>query len=106
MLRIFFLIIGFSGLAVALQAQNDSQCRVLAAIRVGKPDTNRGSLLLKVGCYHLFKWDNEEKDLDSAFSFFKPALVLSRALHDEKCLSGLPFKIEKSTINYQYNFSN
>jgi two-component system, sensor histidine kinase PdtaS len=84
MYRIFLLLMVFSVPGLTLLAQGESQAALLARLRESRPDTNRVSLLLKAGCYHLLKPGNEKKDLDSAFSFFNPALELSRMLHADK----------------------
>jgi two-component system, sensor histidine kinase PdtaS len=61
--------------------------QVLAGIRSGRPDTNRVELLLKAGCFYLLKPGNEQKDLDSAFFFFGPALALSKSLHTDRWIN-------------------
>jgi two-component sensor histidine kinase/tetratricopeptide (TPR) repeat protein len=80
---IIYLLLSFAMLPSG-RGQSRTLDSLVSLIKVSRPDTNRVALLLEAGKYHLLKPGNEKKDLDSAFSFFDPAIALSRSLHEDK----------------------
>ncbi|MBV7532323.1 histidine kinase dimerization/phosphoacceptor domain -containing protein [Chitinophaga sp. sic0106] len=66
-------------------AQNFSELHpqeLLPQLKASKPDTNRISLQIKMGKYHLYKPGELKNDLDSALVFFNEALELSIKLRE------------------------
>ncbi len=74
----------FFMLLVCAKGQTGRLDSLLTRLAESRRDTNRVALLLEVGKHYLLRPGNEKKDLDSAFSFFNPAIVLSQSLHADK----------------------
>jgi two-component system, sensor histidine kinase PdtaS len=83
---IIYIFLSFV-LLPALRGQTSTLDSLLSRIKESRPDTNRVALLVEAGKYYLLKPGNEKRDLDSAFSFFDPAIALSRSLHSDKWIN-------------------
>jgi two-component system, sensor histidine kinase PdtaS len=84
---LFIYSLLFFAFLPAGRGQTVSVTSLLTRIAESRPDTGRVALLLEAGKYYLLRPGNEKKDLDSAFSFFGPALALSRSLHSDKWIN-------------------
>lgn len=63
---------------------NDTTSKLLTSLRASSADTNRLSLLLKLGNHYILLPGEKKSDLDSAIIFLRQAIKLSDDLHTQE----------------------